>query len=177
MTERHERLFFALWPDETARQCLSDAISEVRSITAHGKLVDFNNLHITLHFLGNIPVQRVRCYLRQAIKVRGRPFDLELTHLGHFKKPRVLWIGCDTIPPALEQLHADLGAMIETCGFNQESRPYRPHVSIARKINQSVAKQRITGIPWSVDQFVLIKSVIQNNAVQYRVKAAYPLRG
>lgn len=177
MNESQERLFFALWPDDRVRHRLSESVNRLPQISNQGRLVKSSNLHMTLHFIGNVPSAKTVCFISQAAKVQGRPFDLNLMHFGHFRKPRVLWIGCESVPPALSKLHADLGSMIETCGYTPESRPYRPHVTMARKIKQPLDKEIISGIAWRVDRFVLVQSTTQEKGVQYRVKASYPLCG
>ena len=135
-----------------------------------------SNLHLTLHFLGNVPVSNVNCFLQQAAKVRGRAFELNLNTTGHFKKARVLWLGCETVPSALYQLHTQLADLIQACGFYQESRHYQPHVTMARKISEPVDQKNIMDIRWFVDRFALISSHSVDTGVEYRVKALYALK-
>lgn len=176
MTEAHERLFFALWPDERVRSELSKVYNTLSSLAGRHRQVESSNLHMTLHFLGNIPLSGIDCYLKQAREVQGSAFELALNRIGHFKKPKVLWIGCESVPPDLYQLQSDLGAQIETCGFSQESRPYQPHVTMARKVSRPVDRQPVFNIPWVVDRFVLVQSRSLEAGVEYRVKASYPLK-
>jgi 2'-5' RNA ligase len=175
VNDNYERLFFALWPDETVRTELSSAFDAVSGLPEKSRRVVSSNLHLTLHFLGNISSADVHCFLQQAEKVRGPGFELNLNTMGHFKKPKVLWLGCKTLPPALHQLHAQLADLIQPCGFYQESRPYQPHITMARKIPEPLEDKHVIDIRWPVDRFALIQSHGVDTGVDYRVKAMYPL--
>ncbi len=176
MTQPFERLFFALWPDDSLRE----QISRVREALAgldQGRLLVAGNLHLTLHFLGNIELERIDCFLQQARKVKARSFSLELDTPGYFKRPQVAWLGCQRIPAGLVELHRQLGQHIETCGFKVERRAYNPHMTLARKIRKRPdLPETVEALPWQVNEFVLIKSVSVKGGVEYRVRESFPLR-
>lgn len=175
MSESIERLFFALWPDDSVRYHLTETYHKIDEFSGQGRLVDPENLHMTLHFLGNIPLNSIDCFLSQAEKVRSPVFKLTLNQMGYFKKPRVVWIGCESIPQALTNLHTVLGKMIIPCGYNTEQRPYRPHITMARKIHYSPEEKDIEGFDWTVTRFVLVLSRNLRGGIQYRIKKSYRL--
>lgn len=177
MIEPCERLFFALWPNDRVRYSLQHAFNTLHDPPADCRRVNSANLHMTLHFLGNIPVSKVDCFSHQASQLRSEGFTLNVTKIGYFKKPRVLWMGCDFIPPALVELQARLGLLIESCDFTQESRPYNPHVTMARKVRRPIKDQSVDVIPWEVDRFCLILSQSLSSGVRYSVKESYLLEG
>jgi 2'-5' RNA ligase len=99
-----------------------------------------DNLHLTLKFLGEVPVTRIAALsdaCSEAIKQVG-PFDLILKGCGSFPpqgKPKVLWIGIEeaqTSESRLHQLHAVIEDSCATHGFAREARRYHPHLTIAR---------------------------------------------
>jgi len=177
MNESFERLFFALWPSKALREEIVQAYDGLGKQSKQGRRVRISNLHMTLHFLGNIALDRVDCFIEQARQVKSAPFELELTHIGHFKKARVAWLGCATRPQRLMQLHRRLAEQIRLCGYSAEERRYTPHVTMARKARGPAEPVDIEPISWSVDRFVLVKSESVEDGVQYRVKASFPLHG
>ena len=170
-----ERLFFALWPDQKVRESLSEAYAKIPQLSGQGRLVNPANFHITLHFLGNIPVQQVACFLDYARQVQSQPFQLEITQSGYFKKPQISWLAPVEIPRALIKLQGLLGRKIRNCGFQPEVRTFRPHVTMARKITQNFKMQQIETINWHVDSFALVESVSWSGSVEYQVKSSFPL--
>ncbi len=166
----HERLFFALWPGVSVRQRMVQRLTSIQGLRNQGRLVNPDNLHMTLHFLGNIDVGRIDCFIEQANTITLNPFELSINKAGYFKKPRVLWLGCEDIPVQLTQLQQDLEKALNHCGYISERRKYHPHVTVARKIVKPVAEQSIETIKWSVDEFVLVTSITHPAGVEYRVR-------
>ena len=164
-----ERLFFALWPSDVERESLLDCIHRLSKEQWQGRRVSPANLHITLHFLGNIPAGRVDCFIQQAKTVALPRFEIRLDKVGYFKKPKVLWLGCEHVADELQQLHYDLGRKIQHCGYQPESRAYTPHVTIWRKLPAAKYDLQIEPMSWHIDSFVLVKSVTHNSGVEYQI--------
>jgi RNA 2',3'-cyclic 3'-phosphodiesterase len=124
------RLFLALWPDAPVLEQLvtladSWAWPEQARRTAPAKL------HVTLHFIGNVPAARLPD-LRAGLEVEWSGCDLAFDRA-------TVWPGgiavleASRVPAPLAQLHADLAEELRELGLPVESRPYRPHVTLARK--------------------------------------------
>ncbi len=175
VSKKIERLFFALWPDHQVRKQLSEVYENVDELAGQGRPLMPSNLHMTLHFLGNIPLSKVDCFINQAEKIQLPSFDLEINRLGYFKKPKISWLGPISFPKALLQLQFSLGENIKLCGFQAESRPFQPHVTMARKIRQLVLSDQIKPVHWEVNKFALIKSISLETSVEYQLKASFPL--
>ncbi len=168
------RLFFALWPDEGIREQMAAWLKPFPSDRC--RLVPRYNWHMTLHFVGNTTFAEKNCLDRQAKKLRARPFELSIDATGYFKKPRVLWLGCQRPPDALFDLQRNLGNRISRCEYRPEKRSYSPHITVARKcIGEPVLKPGHP-IVWRVNQFVLVESVSQQaGGVRYHITEDYPL--
>jgi RNA 2',3'-cyclic 3'-phosphodiesterase len=94
-----------------------------------------DNLHLTLKFLGNVPVADIsKVSDAVASATRSAPsFELTFSDCGVFPphgRPSVLWIG--TQASDLQALHAAIDKELAEAGFARESRPFRPHLTIAR---------------------------------------------
>lgn len=169
------RIFFALWPDATTRARLA-RIAACLPLKRPARRVPDYNLHLTLHFIGNVDREAADCMRRSARAVNGEAFDLCIDGAGCFTRARVGWLGASTIPEPLEALHASLGSELRGCGFTPEARAFHPHVTVARKLAHMPAGEAFEPLQWKVDNFVLVESCSSENGVRYEVRESYPLR-
>ena len=175
MREKKEiRLFFALWPDNALRAQLHRASNTI-SVERPARRVPHYNLHLTLHFIGNVFFGEMDCLRQQARLVEGEAFELSIDRQGHFRKPRVAWLGCREIPAALRELHGQLGQRLQLCDYRPEARHYNPHVTVARKIGAIADSVSFAPIAWKVEAFSLVEVRQIENGVQYRVIETLPL--
>ena len=117
------RLFFALWPDDALRERLHRA-SETIPVERPARRVPRLNLHLTLHFIGNVYLDQMACLQQQAQRVDGNTFDLSIDCQGYFSKPRVAWLGCRETPTAMLDLQQRLGQQLQLCEYQPEARRY-----------------------------------------------------
>lgn len=151
------RLFVALWPPaELAaalrRQCdalCGDAIAQPEGV---------DRLHMTLHFLGNVPRSRV-AELETALSLPFDPFELSLQACERWGQG-VLVMVPESAPPALMGLHGALAGRLAAFGLRVESRAFRPHVTLARRHGGpwSAVAQPMAPLHWPVHSYVLAES-------------------
>lgn len=113
------------------QQTLKQSLGENYRIWTHPE--DF---HITLKFLGGVDDDRIPV-LKKELRNGDypHPFQLPVGGIGTFgkpKKPRVLWTGVETTN-ALEKLKVTVEQVCQQAGFEQDTQPYRPHVTLAKK--------------------------------------------
>lgn len=161
------RLFIALWPDEAVRAALH-ARQQAWRWPAGARLVAPEHLHVTLHFLGAVETVRAAA-LAPALDVAFEPFVVEVG------APAV-WHGGiavleAAVVPDLAALHESLGRALLAQGFEAETRPYRPHATLARRAEGAVAPPGLPPIAWRVDGFALVRSA----GGRYEVLLRYPL--
>lgn len=173
MTQR-QRLFFALWPDDSLRSALAPLLKLKRE--CGGRAHPADNLHMTVNFLGGVDTDTRDCAEQAASDIVIPPFELELDHFGYWSKPKVVWLGCRETPRPLQQLVSSLNDVVTACGLQKEERPYRPHVTLLRKAQRAPAKPAAV-LHWPVNDFVLAESVSTPSGVEYRVLRRWPLRG
>ncbi len=135
------------------------------------------NLHETLHFVGQVTEPIKDCMHAAAQSVNAEAFQLNLDYFGYFAKAKILWMGSQDMPVQLTQLHNKLGGALEGCGFNTETRPFSPHVTLMRKCSKADNVPPGFSIPWSIEEFVLIESITYKEGVHYQVIEKYPLQG
>ncbi len=172
--KRKIRIFFALWPDSDTRKQLV-RVARRMPVQIPARRVPDYNLHMTLHFIGNVDFDEFACLRRQAWQVRAARFELAVDCHGHFSKAGIAWLGCGEVPTALSRLHDELGLCLQPAGYRPEARRYSPHVTSARKMRCSSEMPAFEPVSWKVDNFALIESRAVDNGVRYEVVETYPL--
>lgn len=163
-----KRLFFALWPDDKIRNEISQTFQSSAYSKIEAQQYNFKNLHLTLHFLGNVTIEQYSCVLEAAEKVKFAEFSLRLDKFGIFEKAKVFWLGLSDIPAGLTALHSELGRALSHCDYNCENRVYTPHVTLMRKIKNFKIEEKTHMVNWPVTRFALIESVTVNGTVLYK---------
>ena len=171
MSEPQARLFTALWPDPAARRAL--AVWQAQwQWPPQARPTPPEQLHLTLHFLGALPAARIEALgdaLAQRAAPAVAPFELQLDRAEVW--PRGLAVLCPAAPPpALAALHAAQAATLLRLGLQPETRPYRPHLTLARQAAGAVPPAAPPALRWPVQDTVLVASVDG-----YRVLGRYRL--
>jgi len=172
---KNRRLFFALWPDDALRNEIVRQFEQMPQQRMHGKPMQAGNLHLTLHFIGNVDAATSRCLHRAAQTVRGDAFTLQLDTVGYFPQPKIFWMGCAHIPSAMQALHQQLADALLPCGYQAESRPFTPHVTLLRKLADPGEFVPFEAIHWPVKSFSLMESLSSSEGVLYRPLENYLL--
>ncbi|RKT46515.1 RNA 2',3'-cyclic phosphodiesterase [Thiocapsa rosea] len=167
-----ERWFFALWPDDAVRAALASRLPELLPVGA--RATHPSDFHLTLAFLGPLAPDVLGCAERAADRIRAAGFDLEIDRVGHFARAHVLWCAPATPPEALPALVRDLQAQLSICGLAADPRPYRPHITLARKAAAMPASDWSTPMRWSVRELVLAAGY-GGPGPRYRVRRRWAL--
>lgn len=131
------RTFLAVDLSDDARAALRLTLRRVGSALPGVRLVNPDDLHLTLAFLGEIDDETVAVVVKLAQEVarETHPFALSLGKLGIFgppHAPRVVWAGVGGNLRRLTTLQHGLADALESLGFPPETRPYAPHLTLAR---------------------------------------------
>jgi len=173
--EPRQRLFFALWPDDKVRTALDEAGRSL--LGKRVKRVPAANLHLTLAFAGSVTASVRQCLESAAGVIQLAPFDLTIDQYGHWHRPRIAWVAPTHSPPGLWSLVGGLRTAFESCGLQVETRPYQPHVTLARKISRLAAVPPATPVSWSIRSFSLVESVTDPRGVRYQRLVSWTLEG
>ena len=169
------RIFFALWPDDGVRTDIKRVFKTLPHADLPGRNLSKNNFHLTLHFLGNIPQQKLDCVQRVAESVTSKSFELKLDHFGSFSKASVFWTGPSDLNKELSHLQHELGELLKACDFKPEKRPFNPHVTLKRKIKCAEEFIKHEPVIWIVNQFALVESISVESGVEYKPLKFYKL--
>ena len=172
--ERNHRLFFALWPGEPLRAALAPRIRALQP-AGIGRPQRPDQWHITLEFLGPVPASRVAAARGAAAQVRANPCELRLDAVEFWRRPEVLCLVAREVPPPLAGLVAQLRAALAAQEFEPETRPFRAHVTLARKVSQPVSTAPFEPLVWPAAEFALVESVTDRSGSIYTPLASWPL--
>jgi 2'-5' RNA ligase len=138
------RLFFSMNPPPEVIHHLSAIQSEVRKVLEAGfnperavRWIRPTQFHLTVLFLGNVPVAEIATLEMVANEVMASFAELPILTLRHigsfpaFHRPRVLWVGCHS-NRLLEEIQSRfLAAFSLKIPLKDNQRSY-PHLTIAR---------------------------------------------
>ncbi len=161
-----DRLFFALWPDPAVLQALRARIDEIAA-SIQGKLQRPDQWHVTLEFMGQVPHNRQPALRAAADRVRRTPFMIEFDRVEHWCKPQVLCLVASRAPKGLAALVTQLRVELAAEGFAIEARPFRPHVTLARRVRSAADSLLEPPLSWRADGFALVRSVTDPAGSRY----------
>jgi 2'-5' RNA ligase len=161
------RLFFALWPDDETRQALAGLSQSIE--TKGCKWMQPHNLHVTLVFLGQVD-QDIEASIKQSASALAiPPFELSFDSLSYWSRSKILCLTCQQpVPETATTLATALTAAAENCGLQTDTRPYTPHITLARHARY-LPNAQIEPITWRAEAFCLVKSCSEPDGVNYKV--------
>ena len=148
-------------------------------------------IHLTLKFLGAVApdlAQRVIDALAAAI-VEPFTLDLRFDRVGSFggrMRLRVIWVGLAGDVEELASLAATVEKALGPLGFPRESRPFAPHLTLARvpddmgieersRLSDLIAAYKLPPLPsMSISEVSLMQSFLLPGGARYEQRAAFP---
>jgi len=120
---------------ESVIKRLSETQKTLVNTGADLKIVQPQNIHVTMRFLGNISPNMVDSIHEEMEKVSFAPFEIELRGLGAFptlRYARVVWAGIKKGAEELAHVSDQLEPRLLGLGFKPDSKGFSPHLTIAR---------------------------------------------
>jgi len=183
------RAFVAIELPEKVRTALAREQARLQAVCARNPEIRWTQpkgMHLTLKFLGEVPVERV-LYVTAALHALDRfeKFEVEVRGLGFFPNaahPRVLWAGLEA-PAGLTDLARGVETALEKLGFAREDRPFHPHLTLARfravhadrALEAALEKADSASLGrFEVSEFFLFESRLLTGGAEYRKVARFP---
>ena len=110
---------------------------EIKKLGALLKLVELQNIHMTLKFLGEVDekdLQLIYSAINEATK-GFKKFNIKIKGLGAFpslSNPRVVWVGVSEGKEELTSLANRVSSKLKDLGFMGDTKPFTPHITIGR---------------------------------------------
>jgi 2'-5' RNA ligase len=173
MASGHQRLFFALWPDEATRRALWQLGGRLHQVWS-GRRVKPDTLHMTLVFLGDTPVERIGELREIGAAMATRKFGLSLEQAACWRHNKVGYLSPAESPPELLQLVYGLEDRLEAGGFAFDERPFKPHLTLLRN-TRCTTQVPFEPIVWAVEEYVLVSSSTTERGPTYELLGRWPL--
>ena len=168
------RAFFALVPDENVRLQFLALAKEVAR-RSRGRSISGEHVHLTLAFLGDVPAESLATLRAVGAEVPHAGATLQFDTLGAWRASGVAWVAPSVLPPVLAALHARLYESLTSAGFSLENRPFRPHVTLARRCVQPQPRQHHAPIRWTVRRLCLVGSELRPDGPVHTTLEEWPL--
>lgn len=160
------RAFFALVPDEATRLKFVALARDVAR-RSRGRAITGEHVHLTVAFLGDVEtsaLSRLRG-IGDALPLAGAVLDFDV--LGAWRASGVAWVAPQEVPAALTTMCAALHETLQQAGFSLDTRPFRPHVTLARRCVQPHPRAHCAPIRWNVNRLCLIGSELRPEGPLY----------
>lgn len=176
------RLFFALQPTPAQAEDLL-ARTAATAALLHAQPVTADNLHATLCFVGAVAPERLDALKASAATVLRSSVELRFDALDYWEEPRVLCATSSEACEAANELARAISTSIVAAGFAPDRKPFRPHLTLARKGRSADAMKVDWPIPLEsplalrCDRFVLMESRREETGSIYSVQDSWGLDG
>ncbi len=141
--------------------------------------------HITLQFLGETSPEQHECLAARLGKLRSPPISIQLADLGFFDRTGAFFVGVEVSPPLLS-LQQGVIAATNMCSFKTETRPFHPHITLARAKRQIRGQSGLSELKARVQtqhrftrfaaaEFNLYESFLGPGGARYEIRGQFPL--
>jgi len=168
-----------LWPKRALQSELADATQGV-VLASKGRALPPENLHITLAFLGSVPVKDIGQVEdvagRVAGELQGKQVQIALDVVEYWKKAQLLCAtaGGEHLDPGAVLLANTLKSHLVAAGFTPDLKPFRPHVSLARNVVRFARVTEMKPVAWTFTDFALVESKTMPEGAVYAVLGRFP---
>lgn len=192
------RTFIAFHVSDGIRDAVRKTLEPIRRQFPTLRWTDDSLYHITLKFLGDVPLTDVHQIIRatQRACARVSQFDLVFEGIGAFPdldSPRSFWVGVREGVDEVRDLASGIENELIPLGYPPERRLFMPHLTIGRARQELRERKEQSDTPVSiltellqkekehyfgcspVDEIIVYSSELSRNGPKYDVLATIPL--
>ena len=191
--EAEWRLFVGIEFPESHHQLLSELLTLVADSDLPIRWIGANAAHLTLHFIGEVPVETAELLRLGFSGAAGstHPFSMSIDGAGAFPnldKPQVIWLGLSGDLAQLRLLHRASETFLLGFDIATEQRQFKPHITLGRtrqslqspQINELVRMMRSGPVqsnlaaladPFTVDHLHLYRSHLSHEGATHEILA------
>ncbi len=158
--------------------------ARLRPSTGNLRWTSSESWHITLQFLGAATPEQYECLAVRLAEVRAAPVPVQPGELGCFDRAGVFFVDAG-LTQRLVSLEQRVVTATSKCGFVCETRPFHPHITLARAKGQGRSadlrelRGKIRGQPpfarFTAREFLLYESHLGPGGARYEVRARFGL--
>jgi len=161
------RLFIAITFSDSVKNMLSSIQDHLRMYASKGSFIRYENLHLTLAFLGEISKNQIDSICSIIDALSCIPFSFHFSTLDSFNGD-LYWVGTEDAP-SLTALQDALTSALLREGFSVDNKEFIPHLTLVR---HAVMKQKpqflIQPIQTEVHSISLMESTQEDGIPVYR---------
>lgn len=144
-----------------------------------GKNTEFENLHLTLKFLGEVDKEKLEKIKKNLKEIKFSGFEAEIDSMGVFSEDfiKIIWLGiknCDELQKEIDK---------KLSGIFEKEKRFMGHLTIARvknikdkkKFIAELCKLKIISMKFTVNDFNLKKSTLTEQGPVYDIVENYKL--
>ncbi|AHM56296.1 hypothetical protein EAL2_c09970 [Peptoclostridium acidaminophilum DSM 3953] len=171
------RLFIGYFLPKRISEYVHSIENELFGMNIRGSFTKQENLHLTFKFLGETDEATAEDAKRILSRYSNLDLRLSLEKLSWFEKrgSSVLYVDLVGDVPQLEGLVDDLNEDLSSAGFEKDSRRFKAHVTIARKVKlDRISREKINSIhieplEFKIEAFNLINSTLTRTGPIYEI--------
>lgn len=169
------RIFIAIDFELATKKEIADYQDKIRSDCKSGNFTYKDNLHLTMHFIGDIDrldADNVMVALEETAAA-NRKFPLKFNSLGYFDRGQncILWLGIEK-SKELVRLYETLEKNLGKQGFRRERAKFSPHITLAREVvliyNKKIVTEKFK--PQFNEMFVNEISIMESKREEGKLK-------
>jgi 2'-5' RNA ligase len=160
---------------------LRAASARLRSNTDGLRWTAPESWHVTLQFLGNTSPEQYACVVARLRALHSPSVPICLEELGCFDRAGILIAGV-RLTPELLLLQERVTSATQPCGFVPETRPFQPHITLARSkghhnLDQLKIKIRRPAnfTRFTARELFLYESFLSPSGSRYEIRQRFPL--
>jgi len=178
------RSFIAVNLPDDVKEKLGRILVKFRETNSNIKWVEPKNLHLTLHFLGNLDEEKLRKVAEILANVTGsyKSFWLKIDKFGCFPneiRPNIFFLNCEeeggnTLADLQNQLSHELARL----GIRIDFRPWKAHITFGRLKTPRrirIADSGLKNLKFRVKSIDLMKSNLTPRGPIYNILKSFPL--
>jgi 2'-5' RNA ligase len=187
------RLFVAIPMPEAVRNEITGVQQELQRLVSHDAVrwMKPEQFHLTLRFLGDVPVERVAA-LQEAVNavcLGSSALRLRAQGVGFFpnaRSPRVIWAGVNDGEGRLVDLQKKIEAAVQPFAEGPSSENFAGHVTVGRvkflkrleieklAAHAQAVKDRLLG-EWTANEIEIVQSRLSPAGAQHSLLSALRL--
>lgn len=165
------RLFIAINFNKETKEKILKVQKNLVELYSKGSPTKIENIHLTLIFLGEVEEKRLPTIKNIMDSLKFNNLNLVFDKIGIFKRRNddIYWLGLEENKELLS-LQNSLYKKLLRENFKLESKPFSPHITLARKVVLPSKVKPILNSKFStnINYISLMESKIINRKVSYK---------
>lgn len=174
------RLFISIKIPEKIKKTLSYSIKEIYNKNYFiGKIVEKENLHLTLKFLGEFGEEKIEKIIKLLDEVKENKISVMVGNLGVFdeKSLKIIWVKLFGVDELQEKIDESLSEI-----FEKEKR-FMSHITLARvksvkekkSLIDEIKNFKFSNLIFNAESFELMSSELKSSGAEYKIVRSFNL--